>query len=123
MISGFDPLYQFMHEDDAARAVCAAVARRLRGVFNVAGPRPLPLSMLIREAGRGVVAVPETILPFLLGKFGLPKLPRGAINHLKYSLVVDSTAFASQAEFEYQFDEYATIRSFSAPLLGPVELD
>ncbi len=111
-VLGFDPLFQFMHEDDAARAVCAAVSRRLNGVFNVAGPRPLPLSVLIAEAGRHAVAIPESVLPFLLGRFGLPKLPRGAISHLKYSLVVDSAAFAARADFAHQFDEYETLRAF-----------
>ncbi|MCA1663470.1 MAG: NAD-dependent epimerase/dehydratase family protein [Myxococcales bacterium] len=52
MVLGFDPLYQFMHEDDAADSICVALEKSLRGVYNVAGPQPMPFSTLIRAAGR-----------------------------------------------------------------------
>ena len=54
-ILGFDPLFQFMHEDDVVRALALALEKQLRGVFNVAGPDPVPLSSLDsgdRAAGR-----------------------------------------------------------------------
>ena len=37
-ILGYDPLYQFMHEEDIASAIVLSLKHRLRGVFNVAGP-------------------------------------------------------------------------------------
>src|SRR5437588_10975248 len=43
MVLGFDPLFQFLHEEDAAEAIVAAVQKRPRGIYNVAGPQPLPL--------------------------------------------------------------------------------
>ncbi|HEX2734344.1 MAG TPA: NAD-dependent epimerase/dehydratase family protein [Polyangiaceae bacterium] len=111
-VLGFDPLFQFMHESDAVRAVILALTRRLRGVFNVAGPAPLPISTLIQETGREQVAIPESMLPLLLGKFGLPKLPRGAINHLKYPIVIDTAPFREKAGFAHEFDEYDTLQAF-----------
>ncbi len=113
-VLGFDPLFQFMHESDAARAVVAALTRGLRGVYNVAGPSPMPLSNLIAEAGRDQVALPESLMPMLLGKFGLPWLPRGAFSHLKYPLVVDTRAFREQTGFIHEFDEYDTLEAFCA---------
>jgi UDP-glucose 4-epimerase len=38
-ILGYDPLYQFMHEEDIASAIVLSLKHKLRGVFNVAGPR------------------------------------------------------------------------------------
>jgi UDP-glucose 4-epimerase len=111
-VLGFDPLFQFMHELDAVRAVVQALTYRLRGVFNVAGPSPLPISTLIQETGREQVAVPEALLPFLLGKFGLPQLPRGALNHLKYPIVIDTSAFREKSGFIHEFDEYDTLQSY-----------
>jgi len=35
MVLGFDPLFHFMHEDDAASAIVTALERNERGVFNV----------------------------------------------------------------------------------------
>jgi len=114
MVMGFDPLFQFMHEEDAALAIARAVERRPRGVFNVAGPRPVPLSVVAREVSRPVVALPERLLALTLGHAGLPRLERGALSHVKYPIVVDGAAFASATGFSHQHDELTTLRTFAA---------
>jgi len=113
MILGYDPLFQFMHEQDVASAICAALTTELRGVFNVAGPQPVPLSLLIKRTGRQPVPVPEPVFRFMLGRFGLPLLPRGAISHIKYPVVIDSTRFREATGFTHEYDETATMRSFA----------
>jgi UDP-glucose 4-epimerase len=50
-VMGFDPLYHFMHEYDAAAAIVLALEKNLRGCYNVAGPRPVPLSVLCEVDG------------------------------------------------------------------------
>ncbi|HJL40451.1 MAG TPA: NAD-dependent epimerase/dehydratase family protein [Myxococcales bacterium LLY-WYZ-16_1] len=113
-VLGFDPLFQFMHERDMARAVAqAATHPGLRGVFNVAGPRPMPLSDLIRGVGRRRVPVPEPVLGGLLGRFGLPRLPRGAIEHLKHPVVVDDAAFREATGFSAHYDGPETMEAFA----------
>ncbi len=111
-VLGFDPLFQFIHERDVARALVLALDKNLRGVFNVSGPPPVPLSVLVRETGRLPFQVPETLMNVAMGRFGLPRLPRGAIDHLKYPIVVDSQAFVDATGFEPEFDEGATMRDF-----------
>jgi UDP-glucose 4-epimerase len=111
-ILGFDPLYQFMHERDVARAIVLALTRSLRGVYNVAGPQPVPLSTLIRETGRTPLQVPEPMYRVVLGRFGLPRLPRGALSHIKYPIVIDSTTFKAASGFQHEFDEYAAMHEF-----------
>jgi UDP-glucose 4-epimerase len=59
MILGFDPRYQFVHEDDVVAALEHTVAEDLRGIFNVAGD--------------GVLAFTEVV--GLLGKTYAPLLP------------------------------------------------
>jgi UDP-glucose 4-epimerase len=116
MVLGFDPLYQLMHEEDAARAIVLtahnAAERELRGVFNVAGPPPMPLSSVIRVAGRRALPLPEPLLPRLFGHFGLPRLPSQSIEHLKHSVVVDDTAFREATGFDHTWDEGEALRSF-----------
>src|SRR5262249_41164698 len=109
MVLGFDPLYQFMHEEDAADAICLALEKNLRGVYNVAGPQPMPLSNLIRTAGRTPVPVPEVLLRAVFGRFGLPQLPPGAVAHLKYPVVIDDSSFRAKTGFNHRFDEDQTI--------------
>ena len=119
-VFGFDPLFQFLHEDDLVRAVVLTLGKRPRGVFNVAGPQALPLSTVIREAGLTPIPLPEFILSGMLGRFGLPALPPGAVQHLKYPVVVDARAFRQQTGFAHEHDELDTIRSFreAFPLSG-----
>lgn len=112
ILLGFDPLFQFMHEDDAAKAIVTALERGIRGVYNVAGPDPVPLSLLVRATGRQLVPVPEPLFRLALGRFGLPRLPRGAIEHIKYPVVVDATAFRQATGFRHDHDEDATMAAF-----------
>jgi UDP-glucose 4-epimerase len=111
-IMGFDPLFQFMHEEDVVSAIVLALEKRARGVFNVTGPPPLPLAEIVRQAGRVPLPLPELVWAAALGRFGLPKLPRGALLHIKFPIVCDGNAFRRETGFEHAWDEGATIADF-----------
>jgi UDP-glucose 4-epimerase len=113
MVLGFDPLFQFMHEADAGRALLAAIEGQLKGVFNVAGPSPLPLSALIQNSGRPRIILPEGLLRASLGRFGLPRLHPSAVDHIKYSLVVDDAPFRAATNFAPRHGQLDTIRDFA----------
>jgi UDP-glucose 4-epimerase len=111
-VLGYDPLFQFMHEHDSAAAICLALAKRTRGVFNVAGPAPVPLSVLIEQTGRAAIPVPEFLFRFAVGRFGLPNLPRGALEHVKYPVVIDGTPYREATGFDHRYDEAQTMAGF-----------
>lgn len=111
-ILGFDPLYQFMHERDVASAIVLALKSRVRGVYNVAGPQPVPLSVLIREAGRRQVPLPEMVFGRLLGRFGLPRLPKGALQHIKYPVVIDGDLFRKSTGWTHEVSEVQAIQEY-----------
>jgi len=111
-VMGFDPLFQFLHEQDAAAAIILAIEKKARGVFNVCGPQPVPLSLLCRATGRVKVPIPEPLLSKVTGRFGFPKLPAGAVSHLKHPIVLDRSAFAAATGFEPEFDEVETMEGF-----------
>ena len=46
-----------------------------------------------------------------LGRGGLPKLPPGALAHIKYPIVVDNSALKKATGFEFQYDELQTVRA------------
>jgi len=119
-VLGHDPLFQFLHEDDATEAIVRTVEKRPRGVFNVAGPQPVPLSILIRRAGRHTLPLPAAMLGRLQGRLGLPALPPGAANHLMYPIVVDGAAFVRETGFQHAYDEVMTLEDFrrSQPLIA-----
>jgi UDP-glucose 4-epimerase len=111
-VLGFDPLFQFMHEQDVAAAIHLALDKRLRGVFNVAGPQPVPLSVITRAVGRTLVPLPELVYRALLGRFGFPKLPPGAVSHIKFPVVVDDASFRRATGFVPDVDEVESMRQF-----------
>lgn len=115
MVFGFDPLFQFLDERDAAAGIVAAVEQRPRGIFNVAGPAPVPLGLIAEATGRTGFPFPEPVLRQLLGRFGLPNLPRGALEHLKFPIVVDGSAFQAATGFQHAHSEVEVLRAFPRP--------
>jgi UDP-glucose 4-epimerase len=89
---GFDPMVQVVHQDDVARAVDAALAPGVRGIFNLAGPDPVPLSRVIRMLGRSILPVPHTAARGLLHnlfKYRLSSFPAPELDHIRYVCMVD----------------------------------
>jgi UDP-glucose 4-epimerase len=102
---GYDPLFQFMHEEDVASALVLTLEKRLRGVFNVVGPPPVPLSIVVHETGRRTLPLPEFAFGFALGRFGLPRLPNGALSHIKYPVIADGSTFRVATGFTHALSE------------------
>jgi UDP-glucose 4-epimerase len=119
MVLGFDPLFQFMHEDDVIESIVLTLAKRPKGVFNVAGPQPLPLSRVIAEADRTPIPIPRWVLENMIGRFGLPKLPKGALTHIEYPVVVDAAAFRHATGFQHRYDELSAIAAFTTAFPRP----
>ncbi|XXF76700.1 SDR family oxidoreductase [Myxococcaceae bacterium GXIMD 01537] len=112
MVLGYDPLFQVIQEDDLVQALSLALERRIRGIFNVAGPPPMPFSVIIRETGRSPVPLPGPVIKRLLGRAGFPRLSVGALDHLRYPIVVDTVRFKEATGFKYEFDEGRILRTF-----------
>lgn len=51
-VFGYDPLLQFIHEDDALRAAIMALFCKVTGVFNIVGRGVMPLSTGIHLSGK-----------------------------------------------------------------------
>jgi len=61
-IRGHDPEMQFLHEDDLADCLALIVARRPRGVFNIAPEDTIKLTEIGTALGKRVVALPAGLL-------------------------------------------------------------
>ena len=60
-VLGFDPLMQLLHHDDLVAVLKQAIDDPRDGAFNVAGAGVLPLSAVLRAAGRMPLALPGPI--------------------------------------------------------------
>jgi UDP-glucose 4-epimerase len=89
---GYDPLMQLVHEEDALRAFEQATLRPHPGIYNVVGSGVLPLSTLLRLAGKRALRLPSTLLYRLAyfpsqGQTGDP--PEAFYDYLRYLWVAD----------------------------------
>jgi UDP-glucose 4-epimerase len=65
--------------------------------------------------------VPEALFRLLLGRFGLPKLPPGALMHVKYPVVIDDAAFRAATGFRHQHDADDTAHEFRDAPVGMID--
>jgi UDP-glucose 4-epimerase len=113
-VMGFDPMMQFIHEEDFAGAIELAVEHQLQGVFNVTGPGEVPLHTAIREAGATAIPMPEFLLRPVLARlfdFGLFPYPPGALDYLKYPITVSGERFMDVANFRPEYSLRETLES------------
>ncbi len=91
-VMGFDPMTQVIHESDVVRAIDLALAPGIRGIFNVAGPEPVPLSRVIRILGRQRLTVPYSVARIALRRMWslrLTTFPAPELDHIRYVCMVD----------------------------------
>jgi UDP-glucose 4-epimerase len=105
-VMGFDPMMQFIHEEDVSEAIALALEQGLQGVFNVVGPGEVPLHTAIRECGGRALSMPEFVMRPLfarLFKLGLIPYPPGAIDYLKFPITLDGSRFVEATNFHPRF--------------------
>ncbi len=89
---GFDPMVQAIHQDDVVSAIERALVPSIRGIFNLAGPPPLPLSRLIAHTGRTRLPIPHSLFQRAISSmFSLraTSFPAPEIDHIRYVCMVD----------------------------------
>lgn len=114
VMMGFNPMLQFMHEEDLAEALAQTVERGLRGVYNVTGPGEVPLHVAIHETGGTPLALPEFVARPLLGRlfrFGLLNVPPGAIDYIKFPCTISGERFVQATGFRPLFGLREAFRS------------
>lgn len=111
-LAGFDPMIQIIHEEDVAAAIEAALQPGARGVFNVAGCAPVPLSVLHRMTGAEIVDFPHFLAEAALERLWrlrLTSFPAPELDHLRYVCMVDDSPARARLGFWPQHDLDATL--------------
>jgi len=105
-VMGFDPMMQFIHEEDLSEAIALALEHGLQGVFNVTGPGEVPLHTAIRETGGTAFPLPELVMRPLfarLFRWGILPYPPGAIDFLKFPVTVSGARYTEATNFRPLF--------------------
>jgi UDP-glucose 4-epimerase len=110
---GYDAQVQWLHAADAVDAIAFAARLELAGVYNVASDGVLRWSEARSLRGRPSIPVlPFEAGPFapLLRRFGVPHLPEGTGDVLRFGSAVDSAKLRS-AGWQARHDQHGCVRA------------
>lgn len=116
VLLGFDPMLQFLHEDDAVEALAHAVLSGLPGIFNVAAEGALPLTKLLSLARKLPLPVAHPLaywgLNWLRGSRWRPEsyFPLEP-DYLRYPWVADLGRMREELGFAPQYTAEEAVRS------------
>lgn len=113
MLFGFDPMIQFLHEADAARAIVTAVHSRASGVYNVSGEGVVAWSHAIALAGGRPMKLPHVLAYPIIGLLSRMRLvfPKHLMDYFRYPVIVDDAAFREDFDWEPQHSTVDTLRA------------
>ena len=115
---GFDPRLQFVHAEDATRALEAAVHNPVRGAVNVAPSGSISLSRTLRLLRRPSLPIPhplfEPALARLGRQLGAGALYGDAVRLLRYGRGVDNRRLREDVGYRPAFDAAGAVRDFAA---------
>jgi len=113
-ILGFDPLLQFVEEDDVVRCLEHVTRHRVAGLYNVAGEGKVPWSEVARICGTRLLPLP----PVGTKAFAAPLVRAGLIDFppeleglLRFGRGVDTTRL-SKTGFSNRYTSVGAVESF-----------
>ena len=113
-VLGYDPLLQFIHEDDALRAALLGITSSASGVFNVVGKGVLPLSTGIHMSGKIPVpaATPLCKTVFSVGfLLRIWDLPASIVPFFQYLCVADGRKAEGSLGFTPRYSSRQALKS------------
>lgn len=114
VLLGFDPMMQVIHEDDVVGAIAHAVLNDVPGVFNVADEGVLPLTKLVRLAGKFPVPVIHWFAYWsqdIIGKRS--RYTPIELDYLRYPWVGDLKKMREEMHFEPHYTSEEALREFA----------
>lgn len=111
---GFDPRFQFVHEDDVVSSILYVLDNDLSGVYNVAGDGLLPWTEVASLCGKVTFPLPPHLPAALLWpakQFAGVKLPEEYLNLLRFGRGVDNRKL-KQAGFTYDYTSAQAVKAF-----------
>jgi UDP-glucose 4-epimerase len=113
-VAGFDPLVQFVEEDDVVRCLEHVTRHRVPGLYNVAGEGRVPWSEVAEICGTRLLPLPpvgtrQFAAPLV--RAGLIELPPELESLLRYGRGVDTTRL-SRSGFSTRYTSLGAVESF-----------
>jgi UDP-glucose 4-epimerase len=106
---GHDPPWQLVHETDCARAAQEMLFNDLAGSYNLGADGTVPLSEIVKRAGRPVLRVPRPVMKVLadlawhLRLRSLSEINGPLVDYLCYVPVLDNSKLKREAGFAFRY--------------------
>ncbi|CAN5725872.1 NAD-dependent epimerase/dehydratase family protein [soil metagenome] len=113
-VLGFDPRFQFVHEDDVIRAISFVLDEELPGIYNVAGDGLLPWSEVAHICGKRTIPMPPYGVGLATGplrRIGVD-LPPELLALLRYGRGLDNRRLR-RAGFDYRYTSAGAVQAFA----------
>ena len=113
-ILGFDPLMQFVEEDDVVRCLEWVMSEQVPGIYNVAGDGRIPWSEVASICGKRMFPLPPVLTNLAvapLARLGLD-LPPEMLDLIRYGRGVDNRRL-KRAGFEYRYTTAGAVESYA----------
>lgn len=114
-IFGYDPLVQFVEEDDVIRSLEFAMQNQLPGIYNVAGDGRLPWSEVASLCGKRVLPLPPVLTGLVtapLERLGVIEFPPELLALLRYGRGADNRRL-KRAGFTYRYTSAGAVDNYA----------
>ena len=114
-VRGYDPIMQFVYEDDAAEAFYLAAVKDVQGVFNLAADEGLRYSELAKELGKPMLSLPAWLIyPLVEMLYRIRVIPFGKaqVDYIRYPLSMDVQKIKKELNFKPKYTSKQTIHLF-----------
>ncbi|MFM7199575.1 MAG: NAD-dependent epimerase/dehydratase family protein [Myxococcota bacterium] len=91
---GYNPMVQFIHEEDAVRALLLACRKPIAGVFNVAGSDVVPWKTALKLTGAKLWPIPSSLVSAALKVGGW--FPAYLVNFFRYPCIISDRSFRTR---------------------------
>jgi UDP-glucose 4-epimerase len=109
---GFDPMVQVVHQRDIVSAIRLALNPGVRGIFNIGGPSPIPLSRAIHLLGRTQLPVPHAAARFVVERmfrWRVTSFPAPELDFIRYVCMVDDSRARKTLGYAPAYDLETTL--------------
>ena len=89
---GYDPMVQVIQERDVVTALKLALKPGVKGIYNLAGPEPIPLSRIVDVLDKSTLPIPFSLgnaMMKRLWSMHLTSFPPPELDHIRYVCMVD----------------------------------
>jgi UDP-glucose 4-epimerase len=116
-VAGYDPLMQFVHEDDLISIINLFIEQGKGGIYNVAGEGVLKYSEVARRLRKRLIKLPRILLEKVIALSWATHLqsasPASGVEFIKCPPVVSTEKLKKELGFEFQYSSQEALAAFA----------